>query len=264
MTPDRFWLAAAFFHLVVLAASWRMARTWQHSGRCRLPTAAWLGTLARDAGSLAVFAYAISLLAPTVMNLDDLVRLRAGSISARLMGQLLFGEAILFSVVLGASHRRAGRPGRGAVLGVAALGLLAIYVEGYRVEPNMLHVRRHFVDRASGATDGMALRILHITDIQTPVIGPHEERALRTGLSYRPDLIVLTGDYVQDALGRPTEEEAAHDLRALITRIGFQAPLGVFATEGDVGPPCRDVFAGTVVRCLVDASALVALPGGDR
>ena len=93
-------------------------------------------------------------------------------------------------------------------------------------------------------------------------IGAHEERALRTGLSYHPDLIVLTGDYVQDALGRPTEQDAARDLRALIARVGFDAPLGVFATEGDVGPPCAVVFAGTRVHCLVDGSARVNLPDG--
>jgi hypothetical protein len=48
-----------------------------------------------------------------------------------------------------------------------------------------------------------------------------------------------------------------------MARIGFDAPLGVYATEGDVGPPCRDVFAGTRVRCLVDANAIVKLPGGS-
>jgi hypothetical protein len=47
-----------------------------------------------------------------------------------------------------------------------------------------------------------------------------------------------------------------------MAKIGFDAPLGVFATEGDVGPPCGDVFAGTLVRCLVDASTIVDLPGG--
>ena len=263
VTPERFWAATALFHVVVLAASWRVAVTWRDSGRCRLPAASWVGALAKDAGSLVLFAYAVSLLAPAVMNLGDLARLRVGPISGRLMGQLLFGEAILIGVALALSHRRAGRPGRGAALGVTALGLLAIYAEAYRVEPDMLRVRQHRVDRAHGPKGGTDVRILHLTDIQTPAIGPHEERALRTGLSHRPDLIVLTGDYVQDALGRRTEEQAARDLRVLITRIGFKAPLGVFATDGDVGPSCRDVFAGTVVRCLVDESTLVNLPGGD-
>jgi uncharacterized protein len=263
VTPARFWAATVLFHIVVLAVSWRVARTWRDSSRCRLPSVSWLGALARDVASVALFAYAISLVAPTVTNLGDLARLRVGSISGRLMGQFLFGEAILFGIVQAVLHRRVGRPARGAVLGVAALGLFGVYVEGYRIEPKMLRVRQHLVDEAAGATGGAAIRILHITDIQTPVIGPHEERALRTGMSYHPDLIVLTGDYVQDALGRPTEEQAARDLRELMTRIGFLAPLGVFATEGDVGPSCGAVFAGTVVRCLADESALVTLPGGD-
>lgn len=72
----------------------------------------------------------------------------------------------------------------------------------------------------------------------------------------------MTGDYVQDALGRATEERAAHDLRQLLSRLELDAPLGVFATEGDVGPACREVFAGTVVRCLTDESVVVRVPGG--
>ena len=263
VTPERFWAATAFFHLIVLAASWRVARRWRDPVRCRLANWFWLRALARDVGSLALFAYAVSLLAPAVMNLGDLARLRVGPISGRLMAQVLFGEAIVFGGVLGLCHRQAGRPGRSATLGVIALSLFAVYVDAYRVEPGMLRVRRHLVDRANGAAEAKVIRILHMTDIQTPVIGPHEERALGTGMTYRPDLIVLTGDYVQNELGRQTEEQAALDLRALMTRIGFQAPLGVFATEGDVGPSCRDVFAATAVRCLVDESALVALPGGD-
>jgi hypothetical protein len=47
-----------------------------------------------------------------------------------------------------------------------------------------------------------------------------------------------------------------------MARVGFTAPLGVFATEGDVGPPCGVVFSGTPVRCLSDRSARVDLPGG--
>src|SRR6185369_15477947 len=156
---------------------------------------------------------------------------------------------------------RAGQKMRATALAVCAVGLTAVYLDAYRLEPEMLRVRNHVVN--ADVRDAAPIRILHLTDIQTPAIGAHEEQALRAGLASRPDLIVLTGDYVQDALGRPTEEAAAHDLRALMARIGFDAPLGVYATEGDVGPPCRDVFAGTPVRCLVDASTVVRLPDGD-
>jgi hypothetical protein len=141
--------------------------------------------------------------------------------------------------------------------------LLLVYVDAYHVEPRLLRVRQHLVDRAGGEPETTRVRILHVTDIQTPVIGPHEERALRAGLEYRPDLIVLTGDYVQNALGRPTEAQAMRDLRALMARVGFGAPLGVFATDGDAGPSRREVFADTPVRCLIDEGVLVSLPDGD-
>ena len=260
MTPERFWLAAALFHVTVIIASWRMAAQWGDPSRYGLPSVSWFVVLARDLIRLALMSYGIALLVTALANLDDLARLRIGSISGRLMSQFLFGEAILLALVLALRHWKVARRGRAITLGVPGLALFAVYVDAYHVEPRMLRVRLHLVDRAGGVVSGArTIRILHVTDIQTPAIGAHEERALRTGLAYRPDLIVLTGDYVQDQLGRPTEEQAKHDLRALMARI-----LGVFATEGDAGLPCRNVFAGTTVRCLVDESAFVPVPGRDR
>ena len=262
VTPERYWLAVALFHGVLLAACAWVAVRWADPSRCRLRTAPWLAALARDVGLLAIFTYGVSLAATVAANLDRLERLRLGSISGRLLGQALFGEAILLGLALALRHRRAAQRPRALLLGGAALALLAVYVDAYRVEPRLVRVRRHVVDRAPGEPEGRRVRILHVTDIQTPVIGEHEERALRAGLAQGPDLIVMTGDYVQNALGRSTERQAMHDLRALMARIGFRAPLGVFATEGDAGPPCRVVFAGAPVRCLVDETQLVSLPEG--
>jgi uncharacterized protein len=194
-------------------------------------------------------------------NFDHPKRLHIGEISGRLMGQALFAEAILLTAALAFQHWRAAAQARSRLLASLAAGLCAVYVQAYRLEPHEIHVRRHIVASAASGERASTIRILHVTDIQTPAVGAHEERALRAGLSHRPDLVVLTGDYVQDALGRATEARAAHELRAALARTGFRAPLGVFATDGDVGPPCREVFAGTEVRCLTDESALVALPG---
>ena len=261
MTPERFWLAAAFFHVLVLIASWRMAAQWRDPARCSLPGRSWFLALFRDLFKLASMSLGLSLLVATAANLDALPRLRLGSLSGRLMSQFLFGEMILLAFVVALMHWKVTRRGRAITLVVAGLALFAVYIDAYHVEPRMLRVRLHAVDRAGGVAAGArTIRILHVTDIQTPAIGAHEERALRIGLAQRPDLIVMTGDYVQDELGRPTEERAKHDLRALMARIGFEAPLGVFATEGDAGLPCRNVFEGTAVRCLVDESAEVPLP----
>jgi hypothetical protein len=151
---------------------------------------------------------------------------------------------------------------RAAALAVTAVAVFAINVDAYYVEPRMIRLRHHAVGAPEGDGETRALRILHISDLQTPVIGAREERALAIGLQQKPDLIVLTGDYVQNSLGVATEETASGDLRALIRRLRFEAPLGVFATDGDVGPSCASVFAGSDVQCLVDQSARVALPQG--
>lgn len=261
MTPERFWTAVVLFHLAVLIATWRVAAKWNPL-RCRQSAGAWTATLAREVFALAVFTYIASLLATVIANVGyDGRRVHVGPISLRLLGQALFAEAVLLAAWLALRHWQAHRL-RAGVLAALAVVVFAVNVDAYFIEPQMLTTRRHAVDASGGAPNARTVRILHITDIQTPSIGPREEHTLRTGLSYRPDLIVLTGDYVQDALGRRTEQRAAGDLRELMTRIGFDAPLGVFATDGDTGPPCREVFQGTTVRCLVDTSARIDLPGG--
>jgi uncharacterized protein len=259
VTPARFWAATILFHALVLPAVWAVARLWRDDTRCGAAAPRWGVHLARDVGVLAVYVYLASLAATVAANLGhDVGRVHVGPISLRLLGQAIFAEGVLLLVLLSARHRRCRRVLRAAALGTAALAVFAVNVRAYFIEPAMLEVRHHAV----GGTGGRSLRILHISDIQTPSIGSHEENALLSGLRHRPDLIVLTGDYVQDSMGRPTEDRAAADLRALIRRIGFAAPLGVYATEGDVGPPCAAVFAGTDVRCLADASDRVTLPDG--
>jgi uncharacterized protein len=262
MTPERYSLAVLLFHLVVLPATWWVGSWWGDPARCRKPMARWLATLSRDLFGLAVFAYLVSVLVSVIANLGyDVGRVHVGPISLRLLGQALFAEAALMAALLAFRHRRShGR--RAVLMGTLGVAVLAVNVDAYYIEPQMLSVEQHVVPAQGASANARTVRILHITDLQTPTIGAREEHALRTGLSFAPDLIVFTGDYVQDSLGRPTEEQAARDLRALMIRIGFTAPLGVYATEGDVGLPCAAVFEGTQVRCLVDSSTRIDLPAG--
>jgi predicted MPP superfamily phosphohydrolase len=262
VTPERYGIAVIAFHAMVLTAVAHFGIQWLDRARCELPIRAWLLRLLEQTGALALVTYAASLASAVGVNLDFGRRVLVGQISGRLMGQALFGETILLGAWLAVRHRRANVRARAAACAGLAFGLFGVYVEAYRIEPGELVVRRHVL-RAPGRTAAGTIRILHLTDIQTPAIGRHEEQAFAAGLAYRPDLVVLTGDYVQDALGEPTEERAAYDLRLLLARLELQAPLGVYATEGDVGPPCREVFARSIVRCLTDESALVRLPAGD-
>jgi hypothetical protein len=115
--------------------------------------------------------HGFALAATVAVNLDDLARLRVGSITGRLMGHALFGEVILLALGLAFWHRRAARSGRAGVLVGFALALLAVYVDACRVEPRMLRVRRHSVDWTAGGPEARSIRILHLTDIQAPIIG---------------------------------------------------------------------------------------------
>ena len=262
MTPLRFWASAALFHAAALAILAVATSRWRNAGRCTLPRPRWWLLLARDLAGVALLTYGASLLAPWIANRGDLPRRALGAISGRLMSQAVFGEAIALSAWWAFCHGRSGARARAVSFALVGALLAGIYVDAYHVEPRLLFVRRYRVDSAPDLP-ARSIRILHVSDIQADVIGAHEERALRVGLAEHPDLIVLTGDYVEDALGRPTEAQAAQDLRSLMARIGFTARLGVFATDGDAGPNCRETFAGTEVRCLVDETARLDLGQGD-
>ena len=175
VTLARFWVAIVLFHAVVLGATWRLARSWRDPTRCRWPAGRWLGAVTRDGVRLGALAAVASVLSAVAANPDHLRRLALAAISSRLVGQALFGEAVLLAAVLSWRHAQAKRPGRALALGAIAAGLVGVYVDGYRVEPAMLEVRRHDVAGGASASDtGATVRILHLTDIQTPVIGPHE------------------------------------------------------------------------------------------
>lgn len=260
MTHGRFLAAVALFHVLAAALVLAAAAWWRPAARARGPRLRWTSSLAAQAAALAVALYLLALGSVVAVTLDRDWGQRFAPASGRLMSQAVFLEGALFAAALAAVHGRAGARGRAWGLAALSAAVAAVYVDAVHVEPRLLRVREHALDR-SGGRPARTLRILHLSDLQTPAIGPHEERALRTGLSYRPDLIVLTGDYVQEDLALPTEDDAARDLRALMARIGFTAPLGVLATEGDAGPPCAEVFEGTPVRCLADETVLLEPPG---
>jgi len=264
MTPERFWLATALFHVMALLGAWRLARRWRDPEQCGKPLWTWATLLAREVFVLAVFIYGASLAATVAANVGyDQRRIHVGPITLRLLGQAIFPGGRT-------AHRRAGpepSPCAARAAGVRA---------GHRGHECLRGQRRRLFHRAAPAEGPPSLGVRRASGTRAndpdppslgpadPEIGAHERRALAAGLAHAPDLIVLTGDYVQDSLGRPTELEAAADLRLTMKRIGFGAPLGVFATEGDVGPSCAEVFAGTEVHCLVDDSEGVTLPDGTR
>lgn len=105
-----------------------------------------------------------------------------------------------------------------------ALVLLAAYVWASHIEPYMLKVRRVNIESAAVSRP---LRIVHISDVQTPTIDDYERDVFAKIASLEPDLVVHTGDILQP----PTEAELAK-ITDLLERL--EPTYGVFNVEGDV------------------------------
>jgi hypothetical protein len=248
--PWCFIAAGALFHLAVLAVGWRLLR---HAVRGPGASAACeVRSLARSA--LVFLATAATLAMPAAAWAHD-----PFFAWVRLVCQALFGEGTLLLLAGSVLHGARGNRRLSFGLGLMTLLLLATYWEAYHYGPSRLQVRSLEVplERTPLARE---IRVLHMSDIQTHSIGEHERRAVRAGLALRPDVVVLTGDYLQPRLA-PLEPAARPAMRALLRAL--RARYGVYAVPGDTDRGC-ELFEGLHVRCLEDASVRVALGDGQR
>jgi predicted MPP superfamily phosphohydrolase len=135
--------------------------------------------------------------------------------------------------------------------------LLVLGLYGFLVEPQQLTVSQ--VEIQAAGLDH-PLRIVQLSDL-------HVERATRRELGLpqrvaelKPDLIVLTGDYLNTSyLDDPI---AIHDLREMVGQL--YAPLGIYAVDGTVEEPERTqfLFAGLNVRVL--DNEVISLPAAGK
>jgi uncharacterized protein len=249
----RFWIGCAVFHAVMLALSAGIAIRWQRRLRPGSQRAGWPWAALMDAGVWTGCAVVLALAAALFgANLFTAVRL---------LSQALFGELLVLTAWAAALFWRRGHRPTAAAAALACTVLLATYAEAYHREPTDLHVRRYAVDASHGGPAHGRIRIVQLSDIQTDRVGPYEEQALRTAAAEKPDLVVLTGDYVQPRL-EPTRASATAALNRLLRDVRFDAPLGVFAVKGDVDADWPGLFAGTPVAPLTGEIATRTLPGG--
>ncbi len=133
-------------------------------------------------------------------------------------------------LVLGAiAILRAGAVPRYTIWFFAGLNalLLGSALYGFFVEPMRLSVSR-FETRAPGLT--RRVRIVQLSDIHVARTSPRETALPRLVESLHPDMIVLTGDYLNEAF--KNDPQAPADLRALVAQL--HAPLGIYAVNGNV------------------------------
>jgi hypothetical protein len=139
-------------------------------------------------------------------------------------GLLVVGPLLL--VVAGVGSAVVGRrwTGNHTVAICVGILLLCTYVWSSHIEPYMLQVRR--VEITSDAIT-RPLRIVHLSDIQTPTIGEYEREVFARVADLEPDLVVHTGDVLQP----PTATELTK-VAGLFASL--EPPYGTFNVEGDV------------------------------
>jgi uncharacterized protein len=137
----------------------------------------------------------------------------------------------------------AGVAGAIGGVGVAATST-SVVRRSFLVEPDMLAVTRHRVGVAVDAPAAPTMRVVQLSDLHLDVIGSHEERIAASVAAHRPDLIVFTGDSIDDSahvavlgefldmLDGPTRKLAVVGNREHSGRIDLRELEQVYARRG--------------------------------
>jgi uncharacterized protein len=170
---------------------------------------------------------------------------------------VVFWSATVWIPIFCLSALRRSAPAARAWLAAAAIASLGVGADALLVEPFAVHEERIEIPAARLATP---LRVLHLSDLQTSWFGPREERVISLAAEARPDLVVLTGDYVSGRMDREASIDSAR--RVLRT---LQAPLGVFAVSGDSeGDAERErIFEGLPITWLRNESRRLDVAGQE-
>src|SRR5918999_3355402 len=149
----------------------------------------------------------------------------------------------MMSLVSSRRQWLAGVAGAISGVGVAATST-SVVRRSFLVEPDMLAVTRHRVGVAVDAPAAPAMRVIQLSDLHLEVIGLHEERIAASVAEHRPDLVVFTGDSIDDSahiavlgefldmLDRPTRKLADVGNREHSGRIDLRELEQVYARRG--------------------------------
>lgn len=166
----------------------------------------------------------------------------------------------LFVVVLDRRpvwRRRAARGFASAQWILLGMAFYGMYLEPFWLTTSTIAVR------SPDFLGGRPLRILQISDLHVERTTRREREILMQVNALQPDLIVLTGDYMN--IDYVLDPQTFRDTRRFLEQL--HAPLGVFAILGtpavDAPHLMPELFAGLEIRLLNDEIAMLSLPGGD-
>lgn len=129
---------------------------------------------------------------------------------------------------------------------ISAAAIYATWIEPFAVKVTSLRYTHTDWKNAN------PLRVLHISDIHFEGASPRENAVLHYVRKLKPDLILLTGDYLN--LSSVYAPQAQQGVRQFLKQL--KAPLGIFAVTGspvvDVPHLVPGIFQGLPIRWLND------------
>jgi predicted MPP superfamily phosphohydrolase len=140
------------------------------------------------------------------------------------------------------------------------LGASLALVWGAFIETQRLGLTRLTLDADHLAPDSAPVRILHISDLHVERFGRREERLLQMVRAIAPDLVVLTGDYLN--LSYVDDPIAADDARRVLETLASARENRVYAVLGSpsVDRNSASLFVGLPIRLLRNEVVTVDLP----
>ncbi len=169
------------------------------------------------------------------------------------MAWLVFGYLPAMLVVAALFLARSREWARVVTAALMAGFLWAVAWQGFIVEPGQLTVRRLQISTPKIRSK---IRIAFMSDIQSDTFDDNERRVWRSLLAEKPDLILLGGDYTHD-WSETVRQKVRLATREYLLKIGFKAPLGVLAIQGNVDTlPWTEMFSGTGVETVSSRSTL--------
>lgn len=142
--------------------------------------------------------------------------------------------------------------------GVHILLIMAI-LDGFYLEPQILTVSPVRIE-TSALPAGSSLRVVQLSDLHVERTTQREKQIPTLVESLQPDIIVLTGDYVN--LSYLDDPRAIADARSLLAQL--HAPSGVFAVNGTVDSRAQmdRLFTGLDIHVLFNESVSVPVGSG--
>ncbi|MCP4543697.1 MAG: metallophosphoesterase [Chloroflexi bacterium] len=143
---------------------------------------------------------------------------------------------------------------------ITNLGFSAVQINAYIVEPLMVETTKVSLASTDLDPDAPPVRVVHLSDIHIERTSFREIQVIQKVNALQPDIIVLTGDYLN--LSRLSDPASAAHFRRFVRQL--DAPYGIYAVRGSVEPTLESMdwlVKGTDVVWLEQEAVTVNVHG---